>query len=76
MKVCHAQGKELMTVRKIDLKEDQIVIGGKISGAMPIVVKLGPDEACAGLKVLGLKTIFKLSPFNFAKSRQASAQKT
>jgi len=76
VKVCHAKSRELMTVRKIDLNEGQIVIGGKISGAMPIVVKLCLAEARAGLKVLGLKTIFKLLPFNFAKSRQALPQKT
>ena len=48
MKVYDAQGKELMTVRKIDLEDGQLVIRGKIFGAMPMVARLTPEEARAG----------------------------
>jgi hypothetical protein len=71
MKVYDAQGKELMTVRKIDLEDGQIVIRGKIFGAMPMVAKLTPEEARAGLKILGFRNIVKLLPFIFGKSKQA-----
>ena len=70
MKVFDAQGKELMTVRKIDLEDGQIVIRGKIFGAMPMVAKLTPEEARAGLKILGFRNVFKLLQFIFAKSKQ------
>jgi hypothetical protein len=71
MKVFDAQGKELMTVRKIDLEDGQIVIRGKIFGAMPMVAKLTPEEARAGLKLVGWRNLFKLLPFILGKSPQA-----
>lgn len=71
MKVYDAQGKELMTVRKIDLEDGQLVIRGKIFGAMPMVAKLTPEEARAGLKILGFRNVFRLLPFIFARSPKA-----
>lgn len=68
MKVFDAQGKELMTVRKIDLEDGQLVIRGKIFGAMPMVAKLTPQEARAGLKLLGFKRLLQLLPFIFKRS--------
>ncbi|HBF31666.1 hypothetical protein [Rhizobium sp.] len=71
MKVFDAQGKELMTVRKIDVEDGQLVIRGKIFGAMPMVAKLTPEEARAGLKLLGFKRMLLLLAFIFKPSRQS-----
>ncbi|MDO6965100.1 hypothetical protein [Rhizobium alvei] len=72
MKFLDAQNKELMTVRKVELEDGELVIRGKIFGAMPMVAKLTPEEARAGLKLLGLSTILKLVPFIFSKSKPKS----
>lgn len=68
MRVLDAQGKELMTIRKIDLENGELVIRGKIFGAMPMVAKLTPEEARAGLKLLGIKELIKLVPFIFSRT--------
>ena len=52
-----ANDKELMTVRKIERDGNQLVIRGKIFGAMPMVAKISPNEARAALKLLDFKTI-------------------
>ena len=72
MKFLDAQNKELMTVRKVAVEDDALVIRGKIFGAMPMVAKLTPEEARAGLKLLGAKTFFQLIPFIFRRSPAAS----
>lgn len=69
MKIYDAQNKELMTVRGIELDGSQLVIRGKIFGAMPMVAKLSPEEARAGLKLLGLRTILSLIPFIFSRTK-------
>lgn len=53
MKILDAQNKELMTVRKIERDGNNLVIRGKIFGAMPMVAKVSPEEARAALKLLG-----------------------
>ncbi|MDQ0456807.1 hypothetical protein [Rhizobium paknamense] len=68
MKFLDAQNKELMAVRKVELENGELVIRGKIFGAMPMVAKLTPEEARAGLKLVGLKTMISLIPFLFRKS--------
>ena len=57
MKVLDANDRELMAVRKIERDGNDLVIRGKIFGAMPMVAKLTPAEARAGLRLLDWKTI-------------------
>ncbi|HMT44674.1 MAG TPA: hypothetical protein PKA59_08960, partial [Chakrabartia sp.] len=52
-----ANDKELMAIRKIERDGSQLVIRGKIFGAMPMVAKLTPGEARAALKLLDFKTM-------------------
>ncbi|MDE3176962.1 MAG: hypothetical protein KGM15_12750 [Pseudomonadota bacterium] len=68
MKFLDAQNRELMTVRKVEIEDGALVIRGKIFGAMPMVAKLTPEEARAGLKLLGLKTLLQLLPFLLRRS--------
>lgn len=68
MKVYDATDKELMMVRKIERDGNDLVIRGKIFGAMPMVAKLKPEEARAALKLLDAKTIFFLLTLLFRKS--------
>ncbi|MEE4455287.1 hypothetical protein, partial [Novosphingobium resinovorum] len=60
MKILDAQDKELMAVRKFERDGDNLVIRGKIFGAMPMVAKVTPAEARAALRLLDAKTIWFL----------------
>ena len=67
MRVLDGADKELMTVRKIERDGNDLVIRGKIFGAMPMVAKLTPAEARAALKLLDAKTIWFLLTLLFRK---------
>jgi len=67
MRVLDGAGKELMTVRKIERDGNDLVIRGKIFGAMPMVAKLTPAEARAALKLLNAKTVWFLLTLLFRK---------
>ena len=69
MKILDANNKELMLVRKIDRDGDTLVIRGKIFGAMPMVAKLTPEQARAGIKLLDARTILFLLTLLFRKGR-------
>jgi hypothetical protein len=55
--ITDANNKELMAIRKIERDGNQLVIRGKIFGAMPMVAKLTPGEARAALRLLDVKTM-------------------
>lgn len=60
MKVYGSDNSELMTVSKIERNGNELVLKGKIFGAMPMTAKLRPEEARAALKLLNFKTILFL----------------
>ena len=60
MKIYDANDKKLMVVREISGEDGNLVIRGKIFGAMPMVAKLTPEEARAALKMLDFKTVMFL----------------
>jgi len=66
-KILDAQDKELMAIRKIERDGSNLVIRGKIFGAMPMVAKLTPSEARAALKLLDLKTVLFLVTLLFRR---------
>lgn len=57
MKIYDANNGELMTVREFARDGNNLVIRGKIFGAMPMVAKVTPKEARAALKMLDLRTV-------------------
>ena len=67
MKVLDANDRELMAVRKIERDSNDLVIRGKIFGAMPMVAKLTPAEARAGLRLLDWRTVLFLMTLLFRK---------
>ena len=67
MRILDAQDKELMAVRKLEREGNNLVIRGKIFGAMPMVAKVTPAEARAALKLLDLKTVLFLLTLLFRK---------
>ncbi len=58
--ILDANDKELMAVRKISGEEGNLVIRGKIFGAMPMVAKLTPAQARAALKLIDFRTFLFL----------------
>lgn len=68
MKILDANDKELMAVRRFERDGNNLVIRGKIFGAMPMVAKVTPEEARAALRLLDLKTILFLLTLLFRKS--------
>lgn len=67
MKIYDATDQELMTVRELVREGDNLVIRGKIFGAMPMVAKLTPKEARAALKLLDFRTVLFLLTLVFRK---------
>jgi hypothetical protein len=60
MKVFGSDNSELMTVSAIQRSGDELILKGKIFGAMPMIAKLRPEEARAALRLLDFKTIMFL----------------
>lgn len=57
MKVYGSDNSELMNVSKIERNGNELILKGKIFGAMPMTAKIRPEEARAALKLLNFKTI-------------------
>lgn len=67
MKIYDANDQELMTVRELVREGDNLVIRGKIFGAMPMAARLRPSQARAALKLLDFKTVLFLLTILFRK---------
>jgi hypothetical protein len=65
--ILDANDKELMAVRKISGEDGNLVIRGKIFGAMPMVAKLTPSEARAALKLIDFRTFVFLLTLLFRR---------
>lgn len=74
MKFYDGQHNELMTVRKLEKDGDDLLITGKIFGAMPMKARLKPEEARAALKLLDFRTILFLLTLLFRSSSKVSKQ--
>ncbi len=66
--ILDANDKELMAIRKISGEEGNLVIRGKIFGAMPMVAKLTPAEARAALGLIDFRTFLFLCTLLFRRS--------
>ncbi|MDE2597847.1 MAG: hypothetical protein KGL44_13315 [Sphingomonadales bacterium] len=66
-KILDANDKELMAIRKIGAEDGNLVIRGKIFGAMPMVAKLTPAEARAALKLIDGRTFLFLLTMLFRR---------
>ena len=57
MKIFGSDNSELMAVSTIERNGNELVLKGKIFGAMPMIAKVRPEEARAALKLLNFKTV-------------------
>lgn len=69
MMVYDGQDNELMTIRKLEQDGNDLLITGKIFGAMPMKARLRPEDARKALKMMGFKTIFFLFTLLFRSSK-------
>jgi hypothetical protein len=69
MKLRSSDGGELMEVSALERDGNQLLIRGKVFGAMPLDARLGPDAARAALKLLtpGLVWFLLTLPFRREK---------
>lgn len=71
MKVFGADNKELMAISSITRQDDELVVKGKIFGAMPLTAKLRPEEVRAALKLLDFRTILFILTMAFRGGKAA-----
>jgi hypothetical protein len=67
MKIYGADNREMMNITALEREGDQLVIRGKIFGAMPLTAKLRPEEARAAFKLLNFRTVLFLLTFVFRR---------
>jgi hypothetical protein len=60
MKFFGADGSEIIMVTALDRDGNNLVIKGKVFGAMPISARLSPAEARKGLKLLNFRLLWFL----------------
>lgn len=71
MRIYDGQSKELMTVRKLERDGNDLVITGKIFGAMPMKARLKPEEARAALRMLTPGLVWFLLTLLFRRSKRS-----
>jgi hypothetical protein len=67
MKIYGADGREMMAVTSIERSGSDLLIKGKLFGAMPISAKLKPAEARNAFRLLRLRTILFLLTLPFRR---------
>ena len=67
MKLYSADKSELMDVSSIERDGSDLVIKGKVFGAMPMTARLRPAEAKKALKLVNLKTALFILTLPFRK---------
>jgi hypothetical protein len=67
MKIYGADDREMMSITALEREGGQLVIRGKIFGAMPLTAKLRPEEARAAFKLLDFRTALFLLTLIFRR---------
>lgn len=76
MKLKSADGGELMHVSSIERDGNNLVIRGKVFGAMPLNARLDPEAARAALKLLSPRLVFFLLTLPFRRKQEHRSQGT
>jgi hypothetical protein len=69
VKLFAPDNSELMVITALERDGNDLVVKGKVFGAMPLVAKLRPEQARAALKLLTPRLIFFLLTLPFRRSR-------
>jgi uncharacterized protein (DUF1786 family) len=71
MKLYAPDKTELMDVKAISRDGNNLIIKGKIMGALPMNAVVRPEEARRGLRLLSLRLVLFLVTFLFRSSKDA-----
>ena len=69
MKIYGADNKEMMNITALERDGADLVIKGKLFGAMPLTAKLRPEDARAAFKLLNFRTALFLLTLLFRRKR-------
>lgn len=69
MKIYGADDKEMMNITALERDGRDLVVKGKLFGAMPLTAKLRPEDARAALKLLDFRTGLFLLTLIFRRKR-------
>jgi hypothetical protein len=69
MKIYGSDNKEMMNITSLERDGSELVIKGKLFGAMPLTAKLRPEDARAALKLLDFRTALFLITLMFRRKR-------
>jgi hypothetical protein len=70
VKLLSTDGGELMTVSSLERDGNNLLIKGKVFGAMPLNARLTPDAARAALKMLTPGLVWFLLTLPFRREKQ------
>jgi hypothetical protein len=71
VKLLSTDGGELMTISALTRDGNNLIIKGKVFGAMPLNAKLGPDAARAALRLLTPGLVWFLLTLPFRREKQS-----
>ena len=69
MKIYDSENREMMTITSLRREGSELVISGRIFGAMPLTARLRPEEARAALKLVDFRTGLFLLTMLFRRRR-------
>ena len=69
MKIYGADNKEMMNITSLERDGSELVIKGKLFGAVPLTAKLRPEDARAAFKLLDFRTTMFLLTLMFRRKR-------
>ena len=69
MKIYGTDNKEMMNIASLERDGSELVVKGKLFGAMPLTAKLRPEDARAALKLLDFRTALFLLTLLFRRKR-------
>jgi len=68
LKILDRAGQELMAVRELERDGKDLLIKGKIMGAMPMTARVTPESARAAIKMLTPRLILFILSLPFRKA--------
>ncbi len=69
MKIFGADNKEMIAISAIEREGRELVLKGKIFGAMPMTARIRPEEARQALKLLNWRTAWFLLTLPLRRAR-------
>jgi hypothetical protein len=70
VKIFGADNKEMMAISAIERDGAELVLRGKIFGAMPMTARIRPEEVRQGLKLLNWRTLLFLLSLPLRRGRR------